>query len=307
MSGLGESVAKGQRDRQVMLQRFGFIPHSVLHLKRGALHKSMYHLAAERAQNMRVSSERRIDATKSSKAREKAEQRRRAGMFGSITEMSGSSNRETVSVMSPELVDFFVRYYSQPGAVYLDPFAGHGIRMQVAALRGLDYYGGDASHEYVRFMHAVLPRLTLADGQHIEVRQGDSRHAEWVPDGIGDFLFTSPPYWDVEFYGPEAEQLGTGHSYDEFLEGLTDVFKAWHPKFKPGAYVCVNVNDLRRDSSFIPYHADVYTVLRRAGYTLVDTWIVEGLIAGLPKAFAVSFNMRRIAPKLHEYVIIARA
>lgn len=290
-----------------MIKRFGFVPHSVLKLTRGALHKSMFHLAGERALNMRVSSERRIDAAKSTTAKSKARERKASGLFGSITEYKGQSDRETVSVMAAELVDFFVRYYAQPGAVYLDPFSAQGVQMQVAVLRGLSYYGGDVSEAYVRYTNAVLERLHPRDGTHVEVRQGDSRHAEWVPDGVGDFAFYSPPYWDVEFYGPEAEQLGTGHTYAEFLEGMCDVAKAWHPKFKPGAWVVVNVNDLRRDGEFIPYHADVITLMRRAGYTLVDTWIIQGLIAGLPKAFAVSFNMRRIAPKLHEYALIFRS
>lgn len=303
---LGESVAKGQRDRAALIRRFGFVPHSVLRLSRGALHKSLFHLAGERALNMRVQSERRVDDTKSDKARAKAEQRKSAGMFGAITEYS-TSDRETVSVMAAELVDFFVRYYATPGSVYLDPFSAQGVQMQVAVLRGLHYYGGDASVDYVRYTNAVLARLDVPEGLHIEVRAGDSRHAEWVPDGVGDFSFYSPPYWDVEFYGPEAEQLGTGHTYPEFLEGMEDVAREWHAKFKPGAYVVVNVNDIRRDGEFIEYHADVIKLMRRAGYRLVDIWIVEGLIAGLPKAFAVSFNMKRIAPKLHEYCLVFRA
>lgn len=307
MSGLRESYDKGQRDRAALKRRFGFVPQSVLKLSRGALHRSMHHLAAESARNNRVDNVRRFDAIVGDEAKAKAHERRAAGLYGSITELGPTHNRETVSTMSAELVDFFVRYYATRGSVYLDPFAAQGVQMQVAALRGLHYLGGDASVEYVRYCNAVLDRLDVADGQRIEVRAGDSRHADWIDDGIGDFSFYSPPYWDVEYYGPEPEQLGTGHTYPQFLDGMTEVARAWHPKFKPGAYVVVNVNDMRREGEFIPYHSDVIALMQRAGYRMHDVWIIEGLVAGLPRAFAVSFNMRRIAPRLHEYALVFRA
>ena len=209
--------------------------------------------------------------------------------------------------MPAELPDFFARYYSKPGATYIDPFAGQGVQMQVANLLGMNYVGMDACAEYIAYSHAVLDRIDTGS-RRIEVHLGDSRHpVDQLEDSIGDFCFTSPPYWDIEYYGPEAEQLGTGQTYQEFLDGLKDVFVAWLPKFKSGAYIAVNVNDIRRESTFIPYHADVIRLLSQAGYRLRDTWIVEGLISGLPRAFGVSFNMQRIAPKVHEYVLIAQA
>lgn len=308
MSELQESVEKGQRDRAAVLRRFGFVPSSILRLKRGPLSRSLFNYAHERAKGrvQGADSIARVEHAKSDKARAKAEQRRAAGMFGGLTEYSGN-NRETVSVMAAELVDFFVKFYSRPGATYLDPFAGHGVRMQTALLRGMNYLGMDASAAYVDYMTSVLSRYELSAGQRVEVRRGDSRDPSWIDDEAGDFCFTSPPYWDVEYYGPEPEQLGTGHTYTEFLHGMRDVLAAWAPKFKRGSYVCLNVNDLRREGRFVPYHSDLMRVLDEVGYELIDVWVVEGLVAGLPRAFAVSHLQQRIAPKAHEYVLIARA
>ena len=44
----------------------------------------------------------------------------------------------------------------------------------------------------------------------------------------------------------------------------------------------------------------------KAGWILHDIWIIDGLIGGLPKAFAVDFNIKKIAPKIHEYAIVLR-
>lgn len=85
---------------------------------------------------------------------------------------------------------------------------------------------------------------------------------------------------------------------------MEDVARAWLPKFKSGAWHVVNVNDFRREHKFYPYHADTIQLFTRAGWVLHDSWIVWGLVGGLPRAFAVDFNMKRIAPKIHEYVLV---
>ena len=79
------------------------------------------------------------------------------------------------------------------------------------------------------------------------------------------------------------------------------------PKFKPGAFHLVNVNDFRRDGAMIPYHADTTRILIEAGWVLHDNWVVDGLLGGLPRIFGVDKNMTRIAPKVHEFVIVTRA
>lgn len=306
---LGDRLAKSRADRSAVERKFGFVPLSVLKLKRGELSRSMFNMLGERATGSvkGAGSLAREQAFSTEAGKATARERRELGLFGGVKEYADSHDRETVSVMPAELVDFFVKYYAGRGKTYLDPFAAQGIQLQVAHRRGLHYVGMDLSAEYCRYIDSITERLTPAPGQRLEVRQGDSRNPDWIDDGIGDFCFTSPPYWDVEYYGPEPEQLGTGRSYDDFIVGLREVFEAWRPKFKPGAWVVVNVNDLRRDREFIPYHVDVVNVLRAAGYRMHDVWILEGLVAGLPRAFAVNFNMKRIAPKVHEYAIVARA
>jgi hypothetical protein len=207
--------------------------------------------------------------------------------------------------MPAELVAFFVRYYARPGDVYLDPFMGQGVQMQVAKRLGLHYHGYDLSAGFFRYIEAV--RAKIDDGSTtLSITLGDSRHPDAIPDGIGDFSFHSPPYWDIEFYGEESGQLGYKQTYEDFLAGMEAVARAWLPKFKSGAWHVVNVNDFRKGGRFYPYHADTITLFRRAGWELADTWIIDGLVGGLPKAFAVDFNMKRIAPKVHEYALVFR-
>lgn len=295
---MSESIKTSAKNRAEMLGTFGFIPLSVLKINRGALSKKMFKYQSEVASR---------SVSNTADAREHTARMNRLGVPGTSAGRKGAGRGKTgLSVMPAELVDYFVKYYSKPGDVYLDPFMGQGVQMQVAKMLGLHYWGYDLSTEFFQYIDAVRERID--DGKtEIHVFHGDSKDPSNIPDGIGDFSFHSPPYWDIEFYGEEAEQLGTGKTYDEFLDGMEAVAAAWLPKFKKGAYHVVNINDFRKDGQFYPYHMDVCKRFENAGWTLHDLWIIEGLVGGLPKSFAVSFNMKKNAPKIHEYALVFRA
>lgn len=293
VSDLRESLKQSAANRAAMEKKFGFVPVSVISIHRGELHQRMFHYGRENG-----------------KQTSKGKRAERGGIYADKRlKISGGGSRtedgQAWSVMPAELVAFFVRYYARPGDTYLDPFMGQGVQMQVAKLLGLHYYGYDLSDEFFRYIAAVKGKID-DDATTIQITHGDSRTPDTIPDGIGDFSFHSPPYWDIEFYGEEAGQLGYKQTYADFLTGMEDVARAWLPKFKAGAWHVVNVNDFRKDGRFYAYHADTIALFQRAGWVLHDTWIIEGLVGGLPKAFAVDFNLKRIAPKVHEYALVFR-
>lgn len=308
VSDLVESIKQSRANRAAMEKKFGTMPLSILRLNRGALSKRMFSYQTEqRGRSVTAKSGIAIAELEEGATKQRALERVALGITGggSVLDRKENGSRVGASIMPAELVEFFIKYYARPGDVYLDPFMGQGVQMQVAKLMGLHYYGYDLSTEFFGYIEAV--RAKIDDGKTtIQATHGDSRHPDAIPDGIGDFSFHSPPYWDIEFYGTESEQLGYNHTYPEFLDGMQQVAAAWLPKFKASAWHVVNVNDFRKDGRFYPYHADTIALFQRAGWQLADTWIIDGLVGGLPKAFAVDFNMKRIAPKVHEYALVFR-
>lgn len=304
-----DGLADSNVARANMIARFGFVPLSVIReIHRGKLHRKMFVYQSEeggRAAN-NWTLDKLLEEAPNEAWREKILARSKRPTTMNIHPKSmQNKNRAQLSMMPAELVEFFVKYYAKPGDVYLDPFMGQGIRMQVAKLLGLHYYGFDLSTEFFRYIDSV--RSKIDDGKTvINITHADSRFPSNIPDGIGDFSFHSPPYWDVEFYGDEPGQLGHGKTYEEFLVGMRDVARAWLPKFKPGAFHVVNVNDFRRDGRFYSYHSDTIRVFTEAGWELTDTWIIEGLVGGFPKVFAVQHNERKTSPKVHEYALVFR-
>lgn len=311
---LADWLATGADTRAKILAEHGQMPMSVLRLSRGALSKRMFIMQAERPER-RGGTDAYVAATSTTataEAQAVRAEREAMGLGGAGYSRNPSQDRMAASIMAAELVDFFLRYYIQKGQVYVDPFMGQGVQMQVAWLRGVHYRGMDLSAEHVAYIQGTRDRLLRGTPPHgrpteLLALHGDSRFLEGIPDGGGDFCFTSPPYWDIEWYGPEEEQLGTGRTYPEFLDGMEQVARALRRKMKPGGYAVINVNDFRRGGDFYPYHADTIALFQRAGWKPHDTWIIEGLIGGLPKVFAAKSNAGKIAPKVHEYGLVFRA
>ena len=296
---LQENLKQSAANRAAMIKRFGFIPSSVLKLSFGALTNKMYRLQGE-------SSIRAV--WNSPAADEKLKVMQKAGYRGKQTASNRKTGRgtKTNNLMSPELVQFFIKYYAAPGQTYCDPFMAHSIQMQVAKMMGLHYYGNDLCEEFYKY--ALLVKEKIDDKKtKIVACHGDSRFpSKQIPDGVGDFCFTSPPYWDINWYSDDPRQLGLDKTYPEFLKGMTDVARAWLPKFKQGAICVVNVNDFRKDHVFYSYHSDIIQLFQVAGWAIHDQWIVEGLVGGMARAFGVDFNMQKIAPKAHEYCMVFR-
>ena len=284
---------KSAKNRQDMKTLLGFVPQSVIsQITRGALSRRMYHYSHENPHK-----------NSSVVTKDKVKRIRKGGV--NITAVPAGRG-ETLSIFPPELVDFFIRYYLDDwrGKVYLDPFSGQGIRMQVACMRGMKYYGMDISKAFFAFNDLVRKKID-PDGALVHIKRGDSRDPSWIEDEIGDFSLHSPPYWNIENYGDEPEQLGK-QPYLDFIGDMEKVLAAWLPKFKTGAYHVINVGDFRIDGKFYAYHADLINAGIRAGWHCHDIWILKDVVASASRVFAVSRNLKKVAPRVHEYALIFR-
>lgn len=299
---LKQRLKQSAERRQAMLNTLGIVPLSILRPKRNSTLESAVYRLQHDFPERNVTGE-------DNKARsdEKFKALKAAGYTNTQTASGRKIGQGTLaaSAMPPHLVEFFVKYYAQPGQVYLDPFMGQGIRLQVANYLGLHYWGYDASVEFCRYIAAFAPKLK--GNTEVHTFNADSRYPDEIPDGIGDFSFYSPPYWDVEFYGDEPAQLGKAKTYEEFIGFMGQIAAAWLPKFKSGAYHCVNIGDFRRKTIFYPYQADLTIAYRAAGWQVQDIWILDQVVSGMNKAFAVQKNLLKQAPRIHEYAVIFKA
>lgn len=196
-------------------------------------------------------------------------------------------------------------FYSKPGDVVIDPFAGHNSRMQLVVKEGRHYAAQDVSKRFMK--HNRERAAVLKDafpGIRIALREQDSRKFG-APDNSGDFTITSPPYWDIEDYGDEPEQLGKGKTYEEFMQGMEQVLRENVRVLKSGAYSCWFINDFRRGGKMYFYHIDLLQAGERAGFIAHDIAIID-FVTSFSAIFLNQAYENKTLPKRHEYCVVFR-
>jgi DNA modification methylase len=222
--------------------------------------------------------------------------------------LSGQSVRRGALSQFPQNIGRAVLLlYSTPNDLVIDPFAGHNSRMELTITEGRRYDGYDISERFMDSNREALRALqrSIGDLPEVHLFEQDSRSLLHHADGVGDFTLTSPPYWNLEDYGDEPEQLGKTRSYENFLRDLEMVCRENFRVLRGGAFCVWFVNDFRKGGRFHPYHMDLTTLMTRAGFELFDTMIVD---LGFPAraAFAMQLVESKILPKKHEYGMVFR-
>lgn len=308
MSKTSEDLEVSRQKRKEVLSKYGFIPTSVIEPDyswgKNVIEfdkRKQQAVARKKHEKMQYGDD--AEWGKAKTGLSKTELERAFGM--SSQNVRGKSGG--LSTFPPALARFIVEFYSQKGETILDPCAGHNSRMQVTYELDRNYIGYDVSKEFMAFNHEVMAEITgkgkqaaLFEKQNtITLKEKSSESLEESDDSI-DLCYTSPPYWDVEYYGDEKEQLGYGHTYDEFLSGLQRVVDECYRVLKDGRYCVFNVNDFRKKGEFYAYHADTMALFNKAGFKIHDIIIVKWA-SSIGACFASQIEDRKITAKSHEY------
>lgn len=196
-----------------------------------------------------------------------------------------------------------VLLYSEPGDIVFDPHAGHNSRMDLCVKAGRNYVGCDISNEFMKFNFKRADELRERfPNTNITLHHCDSRSVP-VKSKSANFSITSPPYYDIEEYGDEPEQLGKAKTYEEFLKGMQLVMNETYRVLRYGSYSIWFVNDFRRKKKFHTYHIDIIRLANNAGFTTHDILIVD-LGKSIRDCFTNQIVETRILPKRHEFGLV---
>jgi DNA modification methylase len=201
------------------------------------------------------------------------------------------------SKFHPHLAEIVVRYWSLPGELIVDPFAGRSCRGVVATHLDRCYEGYEVAPTTVDKLREDLPTAVIhnADGCSMNLTE----------DSSADLVFTCPPYHRLERYEDVEYQLSSVKNYDEFLRRIEDVGNSIYRVLKPERFLCWVCADWRDGKAFRIFHADTIDVMENAGLTIHDIVIVKNnspfvhLQAGKVAA-------KRYTSKTHEYLLVFR-
>src|SRR6056300_920129 len=145
-----------------------------------------------------------------------------------------------VSVFDPVLCELMYDWFVPKGGKILDPFAGGSVRGIVASEMGYKYVGIDLS----------LPQILANQKQSHKPFwiHGDSDKVLFGLEGGFDFVWTCPPYYDLEVYSDNKDDLSnlSESSFDSKLESI--IYKS-SIKLKDNRFFGIVVSEVREPST----------------------------------------------------------
>jgi len=230
---------------------------------------------------------------------------------GSYVAHEYSVRSGALSQFPAEVARRAILMWSREGDLMFDPFGARAARALMANLLKRHVIAYDISQAFYDWVMERLKRGVPNPEYTFQFHRKDSRHVE-LPDNFVDFILTSPPYWRLEYYGPEPEQLGTGSeigggdepTYEEFLSSLKQVMAECYRVLKPGKFCCFAVNDFRLEGQFYFYHADCIRLLTEVGFIPHDIVIYNLSEHPLHAIFVTQLWERKHVAKQHEYLLV---
>ena len=219
---------------------------------------------------------------------------------------------------------FVIQFWSEPGDKIWDPCMGRGQRAAIANALGRHYIGTDICRKFYDTVIGQLKKVGRRslvgyevfrddpDSFHCELNKysmellfHDARTAPIEKESVS-LVFTSPPYWDIEFYDDSPEQLGIGKTYEEYLEGMEQIASVAFKALKPGGFYVLAINDFRKGGRFYLLHMDLFQTMINVGFTPHDLVVYKISDHPLGAIFASQLEERKVTAKCHEFLIIGR-
>lgn len=226
-----------------------------------------------------------------------------AKSFGPEGNIAG--NQTGTSIFDPVLCEIAYRWFSPKGGTVLDPFAGGSVRGIVAAKVGRQYVGNALRAEQVEANRRQADEIIGGDELHPAWSCGDSRNIERLCEGVqADFIFSCPPYADLEVYSDDPADLST-LDYPDFREAYREIIAAACRMLKPNRFACFVVGEVRgKDGSYYNFVGDTVQAFLDAGLKLYNEAILVTAIGSLPIRAGKQFSASRKLGKTHQNVLV---
>lgn len=212
-------------------------------------------------------------------------------------------NDDGGSIFDPLLCEIMYKWFCLPKGNIIDCFAGGSVRGVMASLLGYQYYGVDLSENQIK---ANREQADLICSDKVPVWQvGDSVNIEtYLKDVKGDFLFSCPPYFDLELYSDSKSDL-SNMEYDEFLVAYKKIIASSVSLLNNNRFACFVVGDIRdKNGAYRNFVSDTINCFIEAGMSYYNEAIFVTPLGSLPIRISAQFSKNRKLGKAHQNVLI---
>lgn len=220
--------------------------------------------------------------------------------------IDGKGFASGTSIFDPVLCKLAYRWFCPINGKVLDPFCGGSVRGIIAAEEYHPYFGIDLSARQIQENKKQLEKINIKKQYEYlpEWVVGDSLYVDELYDDKCDFIFTCPPYGDLEVYSKDPRDI-SNMSYDNFLKTYREIIFKSCEKLKENRFACVVVGDFRnKDGHSRGFQHATYNIFTEVGLILYNEAILTTSVGSLMLRIDKQFTKNRKLGSNHQYVMV---
>ena len=218
---------------------------------------------------------------------------------------------ERTSTFDPLLCEIMYKWFSNEGDYILDPFAGGSVRGIVAASLGRNYKGIDLSETQVEANQEqykdVCTRYNIANIPYwVNSDSEEYLRKEVYSTLVYDMVFTCPPYYNLERYTKDENDLSNMPTYKDFVRKYAQILRYASMMLANERFFVIVVSEIRNPETgayygFVP---DTIQILRECGLNYYNDLVLENNIGSLPIRAPKYFNQSRKIGRMHQNILV---
>lgn len=207
-----------------------------------------------------------------------------------------------VSIFDPALCEVLYKWFVPNNGTILDPFAGGSVRGIVANYLGYKYTGIDIRPEQIESNYEQSKKILELDNQPCWLC-GDSNKVLDNLDMEFDFVFSCPPYADLEVYS-DLEGDISNMKYQDFLAAYKSIISKSCKWLKKDGFACFVVGEVRdKEGNYIGLVPDTINAFKEIGMKFYNEAIFLTPIASASMRANGNMASKKLV-KVHQNILV---
>ena len=206
-----------------------------------------------------------------------------------------------VSILDAVLAELMIKWFTEENYKTFDPFAGDTVFGFVSAFLKRPFEGIELREEQSSFNQLQcdingLPAKYFCDSSE--------NMDKYIENESKDFIFSCPPYADLEVYSDLEDDLST-MSHEDFFKMYSKILQNTYKKLKNDRFAVVVTSEVRnKKGEYIQLVGKTIDLMVKAGYMFYNDIILVNSCGTLPLRTGKMMNSGRKVGRRHQNVLV---
>jgi hypothetical protein len=209
---------------------------------------------------------------------------------------------DTTSILDPVLCEILLHWFSEEGHNSFDPFAGDTVFGFCSAYKGRPFKGIELREEQVLQNQKIIDDNGLDAEYILDDALNIKKH---IKKESMDFMFSCPPYADLEVYSDKENDL-SNMDYDVFFDVIKQVYTDCFDCLKKERFAVITIGEVRHKDTgcYIGLVPKITQIMCDAGFHYYNDIILNTPVGNLMMRAGRYMNQNRKIGKNHQNVLV---